>query len=106
MRSVQRAVVSATVAVTILGPATVAAAAVAAPSAAAHRAATAIRTKATIPVGSLPFGVAVNPATGTVYVANTFGDGTDNEGSMSAINGQTNTVTTTARAGTAPLGSP
>jgi YVTN family beta-propeller protein len=44
---------------------------------------------ANIEVGRFPGGVAVNPVTGTVYVANTIGD------TISVIDGKTNTVTTT-----------
>src|SRR5260370_2453834 len=43
----------------------------------------------TIPVGSLPAGVAADPLTNTIYVAN-FLDGT-----VSVISGKTNTVTAT-----------
>jgi YVTN family beta-propeller protein len=59
---------------------------------------------ATINVGWLPFGVAVNSATGTVYVANTFGSGTTqaNRGSVSVISAKTNEVTGTIRVQSAP----
>lgn len=43
----------------------------------------------TIPVGRLPFAVAVNPQTNTIYVANFDG------GNVAVISGQTNTVVTT-----------
>ena len=48
---------------------------------------------ATIPVGTSPGGVAVDPAAGTVYVAN-FGGGT-----VSVIDAATNTVTATIPVG-------
>jgi len=54
---------------------------------------------ATIPVGQLPQGVAVNPATNKVYVANSVVPGT-----VSVINGQRNTVTATIPVGAAPFG--
>src|SRR5258708_5300904 len=53
---------------------------------------------ATIPVGSNPFGVGVNPVTNTIYVANFFSD------SISVINGATNTVTATINVGSNPNG--
>jgi YVTN family beta-propeller protein len=51
----------------------------------------------TIPVGSGPYGVAVNPSTNTVYVANT------SNNSVSVINGSTNTVTSTVAVGSLPV---
>ena len=53
---------------------------------------------ATIPVGSGPDGVAVDPAAGTVYVTN-YGDGT-----VSVIDAATNTVTATIPVGSGPDG--
>ena len=53
---------------------------------------------ATIPVGSEPYGVAVDPATHTVYVTNA-GDGT-----VSVIDAATNTVTATIPVGAYPDG--
>ncbi len=52
----------------------------------------------TITVGSDPYGVAVNPVTGTIYVTNTGSD------SVSVISGRTNTVTATITAGSNPRG--
>ena len=51
-----------------------------------------------ISVGIMPFAVAVNPSTNTVYVANAFGN------SVSVINGSTNTITATVSVGTHPRG--
>ena len=51
----------------------------------------------TIPVESNPYGVAVNPSTNTVYVANT------SDGSVSVINGSTNAVTSTVPVGNLPV---
>src|SRR4051794_23638641 len=47
----------------------------------------------TIPVGNAPEGVAVNPKTDTVYVANEYDD------TVSVISGRTNTVTATIPVG-------
>ena len=52
----------------------------------------------TISVGTMPFGVAVNPSTNTVYVTNVFGD------SVSVINGSNNHVKSTVTVGTHPHG--
>ena len=43
----------------------------------------------TVPVGKVPQGVAVNPRTNTIYVANS------QDSTVSVINGRTNTVVTT-----------
>lgn len=51
---------------------------------------------ATIPVGSGPLGVAADPLTNTVYIANV----TDN--TVSVINGKTNAVTATIRSAMSP----
>ncbi len=53
---------------------------------------------ATIPAGSLPFAVAVNPVTNQIYVAN------HNSNNVTVIDGATNTVcnTCTVAAGTTP----
>jgi YVTN family beta-propeller protein len=53
---------------------------------------------ATTPVGSFPYGVAVDPAAGTVYVTN-YGDGT-----VSVIDAATRAVTATIPVGTEPDG--
>jgi gliding motility-associated-like protein len=50
----------------------------------------------TFPVGDVPVGVAVSPATNCVYVSNSFG------GSVSVINSLTNTVTATIKVGSYP----
>ena len=52
---------------------------------------------ATISVGARPEGVAVDPATGTIYVAN------QNSDTVSVINGATNTVTATIAVGSTPF---
>ena len=52
----------------------------------------------TISVGSRPSGVAVDPATGTVYVANSSGN------TVSVIDASTNTVTATISVGQGPSG--
>ena len=54
---------------------------------------------ATIPVGTSPFGVAVDPAAGTVYVANDSADGT-----VSVIDAATRAVTATIPVGSYPFG--
>jgi YVTN family beta-propeller protein len=53
---------------------------------------------ATIPVGNAPAGVAINPNTHTVYVAN------EASGTVSVINEKTNTVTATIPVGVFPVG--
>ena len=50
---------------------------------------------ATVPVGKLPLGVAVDPGTHTVYVTN------DEDDTVSVIDGSTHTVTATV-----PVGKP
>lgn len=57
---------------------------------------------ATIPVGSFPIGIAVNPLTGTVYV--TSGVTNHYHGGVSVISGRTNTVTGTVELGGEPEG--
>lgn len=53
---------------------------------------------ATIPVGNVPQGVAVNPVTNTVYVSNGL------DGTVAVISGKTNTVTATIPVSGAPYG--
>ena len=53
---------------------------------------------ATINVGNTPYGVAVNPTTGVIYVANNI------SGTVSVINPATNTVTATLTVGSDPVG--
>ena len=59
--------------------------------------ASALTSAASIPVGISPYGVAINPSTNTIYVAN-FDSNT-----VSVINGTTNTVTATILVGTYPF---
>src|SRR5580693_419029 len=63
-------------------------------------AATGYTVTATIPVSKNPFGVAFDPAAGTVYVVNSF-DGAGN-GTVSVINAATSTVTATITVSTYP----
>jgi len=53
---------------------------------------------ATIPVGNNPHGVAVNPTTNRIYVANTTDD------TVTVINGADNSVITTVSVGNQPFG--
>ncbi|HEY8742800.1 MAG TPA: YncE family protein, partial [Chloroflexota bacterium] len=53
---------------------------------------------AIIPVGSSPDGVAVDPGSHAIYVANAGG------GSVSVINGNSNTITATIPVGNSPIG--
>ena len=57
-----------------------------------------ITVTATIPVGTQPAGVAANPKTNTIYVANSF------DNTVSVISGRTNTVTATIPVGGVPVG--
>src|SRR5215472_745400 len=57
-----------------------------------------LKVKNTIPVGNAPDGIAVDPATNTVYETNQDGN------SVSVINGQTDTVTATIGVGSSPEG--
>ena len=60
---------------------------------------------ATIPVGSFPHGVAVNPVTNRVYVTNSGGQASGYPGNtVSVIDGATNTVLTTVTVGTGAFG--
>ena len=52
----------------------------------------------TIPVGSGPYGVAVDPAAGTVYATNNYA------GTVSVVDEATNTVTATVPVGSGPYG--
>lgn len=56
------------------------------------------RVTGTIPVGDIPQGVAVNPASGAIYVANEF------SGTVSAISGPTRKVIATVPVGIFPFG--
>lgn len=51
----------------------------------------------TIPVGSGPYGVAVSPVTGRIYVTNS------DDGTVSVINGRNGTVTSTIDVGSNPV---
>ena len=53
---------------------------------------------ATIPVGNSPYGVAINPTNGLVYVANA------NSNTVSVIDPKTNTVVATITVGGSPSG--
>jgi YVTN family beta-propeller protein len=57
-----------------------------------------LKVKARIPVGNAPDGVAVDPATNTIYVTNQDGS------SVSVLNGKTGTVTATVGVGSSPEG--
>jgi YVTN family beta-propeller protein len=62
-------------------------------------AAAAIGVVATIPVGREPYGVATDDSTNTIYVTNE-----DAAGTVSVIDGATNTVTATVPVGSYPFG--
>ena len=62
----------------------------------AHSATDCFKVTATTPLATAPNAVAVNPATNTIYVASF------DAGTVSVIDGQTNTVTATIRVGTGP----
>ncbi len=62
----------------------------------AHRATDCFTVTATIPLASAPNAVAVNAQTNTIYVASY------EAGTVSVIDGQTNTVTATIRVGRSP----
>src|SRR2546425_581986 len=83
MRFIQRAAIVVTAAVALLAP--VAAVATVASASPATRVAGAVaaanRVTATIPVGSVPAGVAANPRTNTIYVTNSV------DGTVSVIRG-------------------
>jgi YVTN family beta-propeller protein len=100
MRFTQRRVILIGMAMAGLAPAGIVVAAAPSASAgavAAHAGSHCPRVTATITVGRFPGGVAVNPATGTVYVAN-------RGGTVSVINGHTNTVVATIAVGQARSG--
>jgi YVTN family beta-propeller protein len=99
MRTVQR---TAALLLTLAGltpVASIAPAASASPVLSADAASNSIRVTATIPVGDGPFGAAVNPQTGKIYVANRFSN------TVSVIDGHANQVTATIPAGTGHTGS-
>ena len=87
MRCTHAAVSLITVAIAALAPtASTVASAASAPAAP-------IKVTATIRVGRFPVGVAADPRTNTIYVANTLSN------TVSVISGRTNTVTATIRVG-------
>jgi YVTN family beta-propeller protein len=90
MRHAQRAAILFTAAAGLLAAVTTAASA-STPATTAPDAA--ITVTATIPVGNTPTGIAVNQRTNTVYVTNEIG------GTVSVIDGRTDTVTTTIPVG-------
>src|SRR5437016_1433994 len=101
MRFTQRAAILTTVAVTGLAPMAIATAAAAPASsdyAMAKRVKGCITVTATIRVGTEPLGVAADAMTNTIYVANAM------DGTVSVINGRTNTVTATVDVGGVPVG--
>lgn len=57
-----------------------------------------VSTAVTVPVGQTPYGVAVNPETNKIYVANY------SPGTVSVIDGSTNTVVSTLAVGGDRLG--
>src|SRR5216683_689259 len=96
MKRPRRAVILITAAMAAIGPAATTAAAVASVSrgrSTAQAVTAHIGVTATIRVGRFPVGVAVNPRTDTIYVANA------NSGTVSVISGRTNTVTATIHLG-------
>jgi YVTN family beta-propeller protein len=99
MRVAQRSAIVLAAAISGLAP-TAAVAAAPAPSVRGMAAATSncIKVKATIPVGSGPDGIAVDPVTHTIYVTNQSGN------SVSVINGGTDAVTATVGVGSSPAG--
>src|SRR5260221_1088222 len=97
----RRAVLLITAGMAAIGPAASTAAAVASVSrgrSTAQAVTAHIGVTATIRVGRFPVGVAVNPRTDTIYVANA------NSGTVSVISGRTNTVVGTIRVGRVPGG--
>src|SRR5258707_4306007 len=101
MKRPRRAVILITAAMAAIGPAATTAAAVASVSrgrSTAQAVTAHIGVTATIRVGRVPGGVAVNPRTDTIYVANA------NSGTVSVISGRTNTVVGTVRGGGRPGG--
>ena len=113
MRSAQRAFLSAAGALAVLGTAagvgggrvSSARTGASAPARTGAHTPASIGVKATIKVGNMPFGRAADPATGAVYVSNTFGTGRiENEGTVSVINGSAGQVTGTVQVQSAPFG--
>src|SRR5712692_566409 len=100
MRLILGAVIPATVVIAGLAPAvtTTPAASVASARDNAHAANGCIAVTATVPVGSFPEGVAVNPKANTVYVTNA------RDNTVSVISGRTNTVVATIPVGSFPEG--
>jgi YVTN family beta-propeller protein len=102
MRCAQRATMLIAVAITglaLAAPTTAAAAPASSVRGTAQAAKGCITVRATIPVGRFPFGVAADPKTNTIYVANDVSSGT-----VSVISGRTNTVTATIPVGSDPDG--
>src|SRR5689334_8480592 len=98
MRSTQRMVIPLIAAVAGLASAATAMAPAASASVAAGTAgAGSCGVAATIPVGAGPIGVATDPRTNTIYVTNGPAD------TVSAISGNTNTVTATIPVGAGPI---
>src|SRR5258708_30573647 len=96
MKRPRRSVILSPAEMAAIGPAATPAAAVASVSrgrSAAHVVNAHVRVTATIRVGRFPVGVAVNPRTDTIYVANA------NSGTVSVISGRTNTVAATVPVG-------
>jgi YVTN family beta-propeller protein len=98
MKPPRRSVIVVTATIAAIGPASATATALASVPRRGHVEAVKahVRVTATIPVGRFPVGVAVNPRTDTIYVANA------NNGTVSVISGRRNTVVATIRVGRVP----